>query len=161
MNKIFMALILLVISIFQSAKADVIMDAYRAINDEFFNCMKNVEFKDSQLCYKQRVERYEEMGYHEGRWTVLTHAHKSYLNRLDFVAGKITKAQATAKEREFFSELNANIDIAIAYSQAYNARMNADISRALREFSKATANSPSITCRTNPDGFGGYRTVCQ
>jgi hypothetical protein len=146
-----------IVLIITGCASNNITETYLFIAQEFSDCVASASPKNSLGCYKQRVERFQAMPEHDGRWIVLTHASKSYLTRKNFVAGELTEAQAVAEESRWTSELKTNIDISNASSQ----RRNYELSRALSDFSKSTANPPSVNCRTNPDGVGGYRTVCQ
>jgi len=134
---------------------------YTQATKVFKACLAATSFKDSPLCYKEQIDILDQFPPHSGQAAFQKHNIKMYQTQLDWVAGRISSDQAIAITNLSNAELRVDFERQRSIDRLQSAQQRANVSKALSDFSNATAQPPSIRCRSNRNASGGFDSVCQ
>ena len=140
---------------------DQIAAGYAQATKVFKACLAATSFKDSPLCYKEQIDILDQVPPHSGQAAFQRHNIKMYQTQLDWVAGRISSDQAIAITNLSNAELRVDFERQRSIDRLQSAQQRANVSKALSDFSNATAQPPSIRCRSNRNASGGFDSVCQ
>ncbi len=138
-------------------------DLYGKITAVFDKCMEVSGVKGASKCGLEFLQYHQRAPDTYRKIPFTRYAEKIYRMTLDWESGRIkTSDQWEARERQIRGILETEIEVAArGASEEDRRRFLRGLGAAGKAMQESTRQPPSITCRSNPDGAGGFRTICQ